>query len=93
MKDLENIIRELQELKRVRTDQDLDHDIDSNPLSLRIQAEVVPRTLKIPKENFDGTTNPTDYVVAFESHIDLYGIANAIKCRAFPTTFKVMARS
>ena len=35
-RNLENIMQDLQELKRVRRDQDPDQDTHSNPLSLRI---------------------------------------------------------
>ena len=70
-------MQELQKLKRVQIDQDSDQDTDSNPLSLKIQAKVVLPTLKVFKEKFDGTTDPTNHVVGFESTLDLYGALNA----------------
>ena len=44
-KNLENIMKELQELKKVRTNQNLDQDTDKNLLSLKIKVEIVPLTL------------------------------------------------
>ena len=67
--------------------------MDSNPLSLAIQAEIVPLTIRVPKEKFNGTTDPIDHVTAFESHMNLYGATNVAKCRAFSTTFRGVARS
>ena len=67
--------------------------MDANSLSLKIQAEVVPLTLQVPKEKYDGTTDPIDHVAYFESTLDLYGMTNVIKCRVFLTTFKGMTQS
>ena len=47
-RNLKNIRRELQELKRVQIGQ----DADNNPLSLKIQAEIVPPTFGVPKKKF-----------------------------------------
>ena len=91
--DLEDLRKELQLLKIVRLGQDADQDTDNNLLSLAIQAKMVHPTLRVPKEKFSGTTNPTDHIIAFESHMDLYGMNDVIKCRAFPATFKRVARS
>ena len=93
MRDMENIMKEWQELKRVQIDQNSDQDTDSNTLSLGIQAKVVPLTLKVPKEKFDGTTNSIDHVAAFESNMDLYGAFDAVKGQAFLATFRGVARS
>ena len=54
--------------------------MDNNPLLLAIQAKMVLLTLRVHKEKFSGTTDPTDHVTAFESHMDLYGVNDAIKC-------------
>ena len=43
-------MKEVQELKRTRKDQDLDWEDESGPLFLEIQAVMVPSTLQIPKE-------------------------------------------
>ena len=50
-------MRELQQLKRVRLGQDADQDVDCNFLSLAIQVEMVPPTLRVLKEKFNGITD------------------------------------
>ena len=67
--------------------------MDNNLMSLAIQAKMVTLTLWVPKEKFSGTIDSTDHVAAYESHIDLYGVNDAIKCRAFLATFRGVARS
>ena len=67
--------------------------MESNLLSLAIQAEMVSLTIWVPKEKFNGMSDPADHVAAFESHMDFYGATDAIKCREFSTTFKGVARS
>ena len=62
-------------------------------LSLVIQVEMVPLTLRVPKKKFSGTTNLTNHVVTFKSHMNLYNAIDAAKCRAFLATFKGVARS
>ena len=86
-------MRELQQLKRVRLEQDVDQEVDSNPLSLVIQAKMVPPTIRVFEEKFNGISYLTDHVAIFESHMDLYGGTDAAKCRAFLTTFRGVARS
>ena len=80
-------------MKKVRKDSDADQDIDDNPLSLKIQSVVIPTSYRVPKERYNGTTDPTDQVACFESTLDLYGTSDAIKCRMFPATLIEMARS
>ena len=86
-------MRELQQLKKVRLGQDADQEVDSNPLSLAIQVKIVPPTVRVPKKKFSGTTDPTGCVVAFESHMNLYGATDVAKCRAFSITFTGVAQS
>ena len=66
-------MRELQQLKKVRLGQNVDPEVESNPLSLAIQVKMVSSTIRVPKEKFSRMSNPADHVTAFESHIDLYG--------------------
>ena len=86
-------MKELQELKRVWIGQDPNQDTECNPLSLKIQAKIFSLTLKVPKEKFSEITDSTDHVVVFESHMDLYGVTDVVKCRSFLATFKGVARS
>ena len=92
-RDLEQVIKEVQELKKVRKNSEADQDIDSDPLSLEIRSAVIPPSHRVPKEKYSGTTDPTDHVACFESTLDLYGTSDAIKCRMFPATLIGMARS
>ena len=43
--DLENVMRELQQLKKVRLEQDPDPDVENNPLSLAIESDVISPTI------------------------------------------------
>ena len=79
---------ELQQLKKVRLGQDPDPDEENDLLSLLIQSDVISPTIRVPKERFNGITDPIDHATAFESHMDFYGASNAIKCRAFSATFR-----
>ena len=40
-------------------------------LSLEIQVVAIPHTLKVPKEKYNGITNPINHVACFESTLDL----------------------
>ena len=91
--ELENVMRELQQLKKVRLGQDSDLEVESNPLSLAIQSDAISPAIRIPKEKFSGTSDPADHAVGFENHMDFYGASDATKCRAFSATFTGVARS
>ena len=86
-------MQELQQLRKVRLGLDADPDVESNPLSLAIQLEPISSTIRIPKERFNGTSNPADHAATFESRMDFYGDSDATKCRAFSATFNGVARS
>ena len=88
--ELENVMRELQQLKNVQLGQDSDPDVENNPLSLVIQSDAIFTAIRVPKERFSGTS---DHAATFESHMDFYGVSNATKYRAFSATFKGVARS
>ena len=90
---LENVMQELQQLKKVRLGQDSDPEMESNPLSLVIQSNPISPAIRIPKEKFSKISDPTDHVAAFESRMDFYGASDATKCRAFSATFNGVARS
>ena len=59
-RDLNKVIKKLKEMKKIWKDQHLDQKDDSNPLSLEIQEKMVPTTIRIPKEKYNGMSNPTD---------------------------------
>ena len=91
--ELENVMQELQQMKKVRLRQDPDPDVENNFLSLAIQSDVISPTIQVPKERFSGTSDPTDHAAAFKSHMNFYGTSHATKYRAFSMTFKGVARS
>ena len=66
-------MRELQQLKKVRLGQNPDPNLEKNPLSLTIQSDVISTAIRVPKERFSGTSDPTDHAATFESHMDFYG--------------------
>ena len=80
-------------MKKVRLGQDPDLDVESNPLSLAIQSDMISPTIRIPKVKFSGTFDLTDHATAFESRMDFYGASDATKCRTFSTTFTGVAWS
>ena len=67
--------------------------MESNLLSLAIQLDVISPTIRIPKEKFSETSDPTDHATAFESRMNFYGASDATKCRAFSATLTRVARS
>ena len=60
---------------------------------MKIQAVVVPPTLRVSKEKYTKTTDPIDYIACFKSMLDLYDATDAIKCKMFSTTLIEMAHS
>ena len=61
--------------------------------SLIIQLDMISPAIRLPKERFSGTSDLADHAVAFESHMDFYGVFDAIKCRAFSANFRGVAQS
>ena len=53
-RDLEQVMKEVQELKNVRKDSNADQDVDDNPLSLKIQSVVIPLSYRVSKKNTMG---------------------------------------
>ena len=86
-------MRELQQLKKVRLGQDADPDMESNPLSLAIQADMISPAIRVPKKRFSGMSDLADHAAAFESHMDFYDASDATKCQAFSATFRGVVRS
>ena len=54
-KRLDNLARDIKEIKRARKDIILGFSQNEDPLSLEIQKEIIPTTMKLPKEKYDGT--------------------------------------
>ena len=91
-RDLEQVIKEVQELKKIRKASNFDQEIDNNPLSLEIRSAVIPPSHRVPKEKYSGTTDPTDHVACFESTLDLYGTSDAIKYYQMPNVSRYFNR-
>ncbi|MQL91471.1 hypothetical protein Taro_024089, partial [Colocasia esculenta] len=58
-----------------------------------LEARVSPK-LPLPTiAPYDGTSDPTDHIHGFESHMVFHGASDAAKCWAFPATLKETARA
>ena len=64
-----------------------------NPLSLKIQEEIVPPNLKMLRERYNKLIDPHDHISYFQTSLDLYGAINATKCPMFSATLKRVAQS
>ena len=71
-RDLDKVIKKLKEMKKIKKDQYLDQEDDNNPLFLELYEEIVPTTLRIPKEKYDGTSDPTNHISCFQTTLDPY---------------------
>lgn len=60
-----------------------------SPYTEEIQDKPILLNFHLPMlEVYDGGTNPVEHVAAFWVQMALYGIANALIRRAFPTTLQ-----
>ncbi|MQM20567.1 hypothetical protein Taro_053588 [Colocasia esculenta] len=72
-----------------------DDDLDfRSPFIAEILEAWVSPKLPLPSiAPYNGTTDPTDHVHGFESHMVFHRASDAAKCRSFPTTLKEAARA
>ena len=40
---------------------------------------MIPTNFKIPRERYDGTTDPIDHISYFQTILDLYGLTDVAK--------------
>lgn len=62
------------------------------PLCRAIRKLVLPKRVKLSKQEYDGTTNPYDHMAKLEEHFSMQGIDEDMMCRIFPSTLIGAAR-
>ena len=71
---------------------DLVNRTDS-PFTTSINSFPLPSKFRMPQiDSYDGVKDPLDHLETFKTLMHLQGVADAIMCRAFPTTLKGAAR-
>ena len=78
-----------------RVSSDLDDLVNrtDSPFMTTVNSFPLPSKFRMPHmDSYDGVRDPLDYLETFKTLMHLQGVANAIMCRAFPTTLKGVAR-
>lgn len=81
--------------KRIRTSSSVDQLLTNTNLSYSTRIMVVPLPLKFKVsaiDMYDRSKDPVEHLETFKTHTTLHGFPGEIACRAFPLTFKGMAR-
>ncbi|GAB2282170.1 hypothetical protein Dimus_039525 [Dionaea muscipula] len=61
----------------------------SGPFTQEVHDVPFPSNFRLPHfEQYDGSTDPEDHIGSFEIQMQLFGVDDAIMCRAFPATFE-----
>ena len=100
-----SIIAEMQAMKeqmevmmnafKGRVSSDLDNFVNrtDSPFTTFVNSFPLPSKFRMPHmDNYDGVEDPLDHLKTFKTLMHLQGVADAIMCRAFPTTLKGAAR-
>ncbi|RZS00899.1 hypothetical protein BHM03_00030685 [Ensete ventricosum] len=86
------IIDDVQKVIRMK-DEYWESSLSSSPFIPKIQEKPVPQHFQHPMlEAYDGGFNPMEHVAVFSAQMTLYGMLDAIICRAFPMTLRGTAR-
>ena len=78
-----------------RVSSDLDDLVNrtDSPFTTTVNSFPLPSKFRIPNmDSYDGVKEPLDHLETFKTLMHLQGVADAIMCRAFPTTLKGAAR-
>ena len=78
-----------------RVSSDLDNLVNriDSPFTVSVNSFHLPHKFCIPQiDSYDGIRDPLDHLETFKTLMHLQGVADAIMCRAFPTTLKGAAR-
>ena len=78
-----------------RVSSDLDDLVNrtASPFTATVNSYPLPSKFRMPQiDSYDGVKDPLDHLETFKTLMHLQGVADAIICRAFPTTLKGAAR-
>ena len=78
-----------------RVSSDLDDLVNrtDSPFIAPVNSFPLPNKFRMPQmDSYDGARDPLDHLETFKTLMHLQGVADAIMCRAFPTTLKGAAR-
>ena len=78
-----------------RVSNDLDDLVNrtDSPFTAPVNSFPLPSKFHMPQiDSYDGVRDPLDHLETFKTLMHLQGVADAIMCRAFPTTLKGAAR-
>ena len=74
-----------------RVSSDLDDLVNrtDSPFTTAVNSFPLPSKFRMPSmDSYDGVKDPLDHLETFKTLMHLQGVADAIMCRAFPTTLK-----
>ncbi|RWW09104.1 hypothetical protein GW17_00027426 [Ensete ventricosum] len=67
--------------------------LGGSPFVQEIQDKLIPPGFRMPSlEAYDGSSNPTEHIIAFRAHMVMYVISDVLMCQAFPITLRGPAR-
>ena len=78
-----------------RVSSDLDNLVNrtDSPFTAPVNSFPLPSKFRMPQmDSYDGARDPLDHLETFKTLMHLQGVADAIMCRASPTTSKGTAR-